>query len=315
MNRKNVQTCNICGNANMQYSFNLKHLQYYKCNVCNYLKRVPSDLQIDYANEYMSVEILSHSQRLANNYYRRFKNEIVENSNCLEFGGSFAFFSKLLKEQKNCMVRNVELSELAGKIAKQNGIDTSTSLDELDIKYDYIFSFHVFEHLPPNELHDTFNKLLTLLSDKGILFLLTPNANSFKIKLFKRYYPWLAPDEHISFLSNKSIKHLLQQCNDFEYSVSSAIPSFFHYPMISLTSILRKKFIKGKVSSIASTEKFVTQVSIKTRALNLLKSLFHIAVTIEKIIVFPIYLLIDAVFTDRDELVVKIQKKTNANIT
>src|SRR3989339_311285 len=210
MLNKNIHKCNICDNILEKiFNYNDEH-SYYRCQYCNFVKRIPGDLYVDYSNEYMSEELLNKSLVLAKNYYKRLNKIIKNGSVCLEIGGSFGFFCKLLKEKNNCIVYNVESSILATEYANKNKINTVSKIEEIDsnISFDNIFSFHVLEHLPPDDINSLISNLISRLKKGGLLILFTPNAESFKLKLFRKGYPWLAFPEHVSFLSGKSIEIL-----------------------------------------------------------------------------------------------------------
>lgn len=51
------------------------------------------------------------------------------------------------------------------------------------------------------------------MNDDSIIFLFTPNAEDFMVKhVYKGYWKYLLPDEHINLFSPKSIKLLSEKC-------------------------------------------------------------------------------------------------------
>lgn len=315
MNKSEVNIkCNICKNPKMEFLFDYNYqIAYYQCADCNYFKRVPSDIVIDYSVDYMSFDLLPKSKHLADNYYKRLNGIVAENSTCLDFGGSFGCFAKLLKENKNCTVRNIELSAIASDFAVRNGVQTFGSLAELDIKnYDYIFSFHLLEHIHPEQLSGLVRELSGMLNENGTLVIFTPNADAFKLKLFKRHYSWLAADQHISFLSKSSMKYLIADNQNFEFSALSETPSIYHYPSISLISYVRGKLLKKKfnVENETMFQEANREVSMKSGIKTILKKLYRLLLTVESFVVYPFFRIIDIFNDEKDELVVVVKRKS-----
>jgi SAM-dependent methyltransferase len=301
--------CDICGNEmNSEFIYD-SEFTYYRCSICSYFKRIPDTLKINYNSEYMNLDLIFKSKRLANNYYRRFNKYIKKGTKTLEIGGSFGFFSKILKTYLECDAYNVESSLLAVDYANKLGIKSFEKIEDIEQeRFDNIFSFHVIEHIEPKLLKPLIAKLYKLLNNDGSLILATPNASSKKLKLFKKRYGWLAPEEHISFLSKDSALELLK---DFSFSsilIKSAIPSFIHYPSFSIITKIRNRLIHQKVSDIIPNANSFSKKTMKGILISMLKRIFHFSILLESLLYYPFLLIIDIFSKEYDELIIICRK-------
>ena len=97
---------------------------------------------------------------------------------------------------------------------KDRGIKTISDLDNLEEKFDLVYSEETFEHIPnPRE---TLIKLSSLLKKNGFILLRFPSNFLFKYKLNKNYIPktdCAHPLEHINLLNKKSFKKMIKETN------------------------------------------------------------------------------------------------------
>jgi len=100
----------------------------------------------------------------------------------LDIGTGAGYFLKLAKD-KGFDVIGIEVSERASEFAKKNyGIPVLniSGLEKAgfeDSSFDVITLFHVIEHLPSPA--NTLKEIYRILSDKGILVVITPNRSAF----------------------------------------------------------------------------------------------------------------------------------------
>lgn len=104
-----------------------------------------------------------------------------KNHAMLDVGGGGGFYAKAFKELYCGESTYVDLDEKACTFAKSSGIDTVLHGDATQLcygkkKYDFIMCRHVIEHLPNPTFFIT--KILTALSENGLLLLMCPNGNS-----------------------------------------------------------------------------------------------------------------------------------------
>lgn len=298
--------CNICNSIDLKLEFVSNDIQYYRCNQCNYFKRIPDTSFLSYCNDYISDYHLEKSRRLAKSYYNKMKNIIPQGSKCLELGGSFGFFCKELQTKLNCEVRNIELSIHAANYANSNGVMTFDDIEKLDIlDFDFIFSFHVLEHLEPKDIIQFIFKALSKLKDNGEFHIFTPNADSLKLKIFKNHFAWLAPEEHISFLSSKAIKII--EISGIDIKTISQIPALEHYPLNSFIFEIRKRLLKRNFNENTNQNSYDNQQSKRTE---FIKKIFHTIIKVEKYFLLPFYLVIDLIANKNsyDELYIVLKK-------
>jgi len=310
----NNNICDICNSENIDTIFRYNNTLYYtKCLCCGFIKKNPNIVTIDYSIEYHTKEKLYYSKSLANNYFKRLAKKINPNQYCLEIGGSFGFFSKYLQEYKQCIVRNIEPSIFAASYANSQNIRTFNNIYDLDIKlFDYIFLFHVVEHIKAADIKNFINNAMALLKQGGVCYIFTPNANSFSLKLLGKYYTWLAPDEHTNFLSSNSLNYLVDN-NEITLSILEEIPAFIHYPMPSFLSFIRKKLFKHKVNDFIELSEN-TNVKPKLKKIKLilvLKNIFSIFVKLERLLFYPIYRFYNMFSSHKDELVIELKNVKN----
>jgi 2-polyprenyl-3-methyl-5-hydroxy-6-metoxy-1,4-benzoquinol methylase len=111
--------------------------------------------------------------------------------------------------------RGVELQERAVGIAEKRlpGRVFAVNIDEADGPFadaslDVITLMAVIEHVQdPVKL---VRRIRTLLKEGGWLFLETPNASSWPAQLTRRFWPLLAPVEHLHLFSERAIRHALE---------------------------------------------------------------------------------------------------------
>lgn len=304
--------CIICNNScNKIFDFNHEYV-FYKCNSCDFVFRDPADEKIDYYEDYVDKSLIDKSVKLARNYFSRFSNYIQNKSKVLEVGGSLGYFGKELIDKKGCEVYNFELSEFGREHSQKLGNKPIVSYEELENeKFDTIVSFHVIEHVKLEEIEPFITKLMSYLNPNGHLIIVTPNANSNKFKMLKAGYPWIAYPEHIGFLSKKSVNIIKDRNNINLIKVNDEIPAFKHYPSYSFLIKLRKKLLPAKVGNSEpnnSTTYTPQNISMKSRIVNVLKSMFNSFSQIEKYVYLPFFLILDLIKSEKDELVIIFKK-------
>lgn len=150
---------------------------------------------------------------------------------------------------------------------------------------------------------------MTYLNPNGHLIIVTPNANSNKFSLLKSGYPWIAFPEHIGFLSKKSVTTISQRNKLNLITANDEIPAFKHYPSYSVLIKLRRKLLPAKVEiNEVNVGETPQPISLKSRIIGTLKSAFNTFSQVEKYIYLPLFLLIDILKPEKDELVIVLKK-------
>lgn len=159
----------------------------------------------------------------------------------LDVGAGTGEFCKVAIEN-NWKVEGVEPSEAALTYAKEKGIKTYTSLEDVnEIKYDVITLWHVLEHLP--NLEKVIQKLSSLLKPDGVLIIAVPNYNSFDAKYYKSFWAAFDVPRHLWHFSKNSIPRLFRE----NFKLLSIKPMWFDSVYVSLLS---EKYKSGTSFSI-----------------------------------------------------------------
>jgi len=112
-----------------------------------------------------------------------------------------------LMNKKGWKAKGLELDEEMFISLQQNGYDISKSLLEdfnSENKFSVITLFDVIEHIP--NIDTSFSKLNSLLTDDGVVIMVTPNYNSFQRKLLGKKWFQYKPIEHIQYFDRHSLK-------------------------------------------------------------------------------------------------------------
>lgn len=135
----------------------------------------------------------------------------------LEFGCGWGFWARLARSL-NFKINTIEISKSRIKFLNQNGIENKKKIQN-KIKYDFIYSDQVFEHLsfPQKE----FSNLIKSLNVNGYILIKVPSSFLMNLKKKFNIYPHeniLFPLEHINLYNKKvfnflSNKYELKICN------------------------------------------------------------------------------------------------------
>lgn len=103
----------------------------------------------------------------------------------LDFGCGFGQNVRAIKLHGFANVCGADVSPQALKHCRESGIevfDVSSGFDELEargIRFDFIVTTHVLEHIPKDQVVSVLTKLRGLLSDEGALLVAVPNAQAY----------------------------------------------------------------------------------------------------------------------------------------
>jgi SAM-dependent methyltransferase len=278
--------CRIC-NHNTEYYFKYnENVEFLKCKNCGFIVRIPEENLVNYSDGYNISGLQKKVKKLSVGYYNYIGRYIENKTDVLEIGGSYGYFLKLLKDKKNCNVTNYELSKNSVEYCKQNGINATSDIKDLNYnKYDAIVSFHVLEHIENFKINEFLEYYFEKLKPGGVFISITPNGSAKLFSLLKKFYSWIAFPEHTVFFTGKSIDYISQNY-DFQLLLNkSKIPNLHHYPSISIINLLRRRLAKiddkilnskGNLNNTKEKSSFIIK-SIK-KLYNLLiktESLFH----------------------------------------
>ena len=192
-------------------------------------------------HDYLNDELIYRATYLG--YIKKIFPFIKTKSNVevLEYGcGVGNFVRSLLVCDENPRIGNidgVDLSDtaiaLAGKHTESERASFYT-LDERNLqkKYDLIAMLEVVEHIP--DVQNIIKELSLNVEVGGILFITTPNYNSFEQRVFKESWRLFCPPEHINFFTEKTLSQML---TDSGWEILKVDDQF----IFSFTIGLRKK--------------------------------------------------------------------------
>lgn len=129
----------------------------------------------------------------------------------LEFGCGWGFWAKFMKDL-NFNVDTIEISDKRAHFLKKNRIKNYKSINQLNKKYDLIFSNQVLEHIP--NPFQTMKSLLNKLNTNGYMYHKFPSSFNFKKKLLRNYIPkkdCAHPLEHINVYTKKSFMFMVKK--------------------------------------------------------------------------------------------------------
>ena len=214
--------CPLCNSNHQQLFSNLKDLEYYCdgsfnfsiCTECSFvwLNPTPSQESLNsfYPSNYhgfntQSNFLIKNLYKLVN--YFRIKKYLAflknPNSNLLDVGCADAnYFDTLKKTSPHVHCTGIENNQDVVSKAQECGRNVKLgTIDDLDqaLKYDLIIMNNLIEHVrdPIQDLR----KALSLLKTGGVIFMETPNTDSWDFKFFKRYWGGLHTPRH-TFLFN-----------------------------------------------------------------------------------------------------------------
>lgn len=136
--------------------------------------------------------------------------DIISDKDILDFGCGTGGFLIRAKNKAN-KVYGIELEKRLQNHFKQNNLDVYSDLDAFKNKVDYVFLFHVLEHIAePLEILKKFKKVL---KPNGRIIIEVPNADDalltlYKNKAFSEFTYW---SPHLYLYNSKTLVTLLEK--------------------------------------------------------------------------------------------------------
>jgi len=135
--------------------------------------------------------------------------------------------------------------------------------------FDLIYAIHLIEHLEAPK--KVFEKCYNALKKDGILFFITPNANSKGLKIFKDSWWNLEDPTHLRFFSEESVTMLLKQTGFQNIEISIPI---WDSVTLEINSLIRKIGKKSKAHG-ALNSLLVKFINIALLPFSMLVRLFY----------------------------------------
>tara|TARA_B100000963_G_scaffold359670_1_gene387702 strand:+ start:1105 stop:1956 length:852 start_codon:yes stop_codon:yes gene_type:complete len=208
-----------------------KTLNLFKCNNCGFLFSPDiSDLEQYYEQmEDSNYEDTMDSRKLQSDKILKTinKNNILKNKSLFDVGaGSGVLIEASIKY--GLSASGIEPSKSLYSLAKSKKLDIHLGTfpsPKIKSKYDFVTLIDVIEHVNnPKQLLIEINKIL---KNKGKLFLVTPDLDSFFSRLLK-YKWWHFRIAHIGYFNKKTIKLILAKTG---FKINYLKRSIWYFPI------------------------------------------------------------------------------------
>ncbi len=243
-----VLHCPICSYSSVQYFTTLKMYRYYTCRNCKTLFTNPSITQkkltayyqkhFHYVDGLLNEHIIRKRARII---LQNIINKKGAHISLCDVGSGYGFFLDCA-QQSLTQVYGIEPSRILAK----SSIDTfnipvfiGTSREYMRSqnfrKFDVVTSIHVIEHVanPKNHIRE----LLTLLKPDGLLYVETPNLDSYLFYAENKKYTFLLAPEHPWIFSHYSFRYLIQ---DTKRALTVKTYSYSEHVMGIIKAIIKK---------------------------------------------------------------------------
>ena len=127
-------------------------------------------------------------------------------------------------------------------------------------KYDLVASLEVIEHIP--NVQETIHKMSMSINKGGLMFLTTPNYNSFEQRVFKGKWRLFCPPEHINYFTKKTLSGILSKNGlkpisfedefvfSFTLGIRNKLSKILPFSIIKLITNLKKFLIYDLLNNI-----------------------------------------------------------------
>lgn len=173
--------------------------------------------------------------------------KIKPSTTLLDVGCSTGYFGNYLKDTKGCTVYGIEISEDVNEARKvldgvySFDLDGEWPKEVYERKYDYLFFGDVIEHL--KDPQKVLEKSKGLLTEKGIIFISTPNVAHISVRLelmsgnFEYESMGILDNTHLKYFTKRSLIELVKNAG---YELKSIDFTANDYPDNVIKTILAK---------------------------------------------------------------------------
>ncbi len=220
---KSLKSCPICSSKGSNFFLNKSSIDYVRCIncFCTYPTYIPLDVRdIYFGEEYLSefIEVDGEREEYKKKRFGLERLKIIsdyfgsslKNMKLLDVGCGTGWFMQLCNEQGIDSYGQELGASLAKYVRKRTGsIIFDKSIEQItgyDDFFDIVVLFDLIEHLE-NPIF-FINKLKSMLKKGGIIFIMTPNVDSFGVQNLNENSSLLMPTDHISLFTPKTISCL-----------------------------------------------------------------------------------------------------------
>lgn len=259
-----IKSCPVCGNNTFQdifsckdYTVSQENFTLIKCQQCHFVITSPRPDDGTLGRYYLSEDYISHTNEakslidkiylVARNYTLAWKRKLIlkhtnrVDGKLLDYGcGTGAFIHAATQDDWKTF--GVEPSKEAREEAQRvTQTKLYESLKDIDAhNFDAITLWHVLEHVP--DLNDLLQKLKSILSENGTMFIAVPNHLSWDGDNYKQYWAGYDVPRHLWHFSHETMKALLEN-NGLRLNqiIPMKLDSFY-------ISLLSEKYKRGNIT-------------------------------------------------------------------
>lgn len=264
-------SCLLCRSKTCKKLFIVNSFALYKCDQCSFVFVFPIPnnrilslfyKKFDYQNPEIAENVIRNDARRSLSIIRKY----IKKGSLLDLGCGRGY---LLDEARN------QGWEVYGVDYSKNVLEYSRSKLALEVeegnivkfrtnrKYDVIVINQVIEHFSnPKFLIDTAR---LALKTGGIVYIATPNINSYLSRFKKEAFDYIIPPEHLSYFSKKSLNYLLSSlgfklryCGSWSYSqdLAGVIKSIIGIKRVVAPRILNSSSATAVSTKFSKIKKF-----------------------------------------------------------
>ncbi len=258
--------CPVCksNNHNHLEMFFKEGGRYVKCQECSmvFLNPVFKDLAIKDYYESNHAEQSEIVQLDSDNFYTDIYDKGLDDiqialpsiSNILDIGCSSGVFLDVANK-RGLRTFGIELNESEYRLAKNKNHKIYNKLLEsitFTTRFNAITMWDVFEHIKDGEIY--LNKMKSLLSDDGVIFLQIPSSDSLAAKVLWDKCNMFDGLEHVNLYGVKTIKKLVDKCGLKVLSLKTIISeigvinNYINYEAPYLGDTKNKEFIPNLIN-------------------------------------------------------------------
>jgi len=212
--------CLVCKSVRIKFKYKINHFDYYLCLSCG-------SLQLNKIKPYKySYSSFNYKIGFQNEKRIRLRacsiitelSKIKKNiTSILDVGCGAGFMLDEFKNYSSFPV-GIEPSKSLSAYAKRNfkiqiynGYLDSDLIKRINQKFDVVILSHILEHL--SDPLSFLNLVDQILKKAGLIYIETPNINSWQARIEKSKYTFLTPPEHFCLYTRKGVIDLLNNAN------------------------------------------------------------------------------------------------------
>lgn len=214
-----IRNCPVCNSSKYVLIFNKSGGTYVKCTKCTMVFINPVFKKDALEQYYISLntgqaEVVRNESEFYNEIYTKgldVISKLVSKGKILDIGCSSGFFLNIAKS-RGWETYGIELGEIEAEMCRKEGhILYTKKLDDLniDIKFDVITLWDVFEHLPDGK--EQLKLFQSKLSSKGVIFMQIPNSDALAAKVLQQRCNMFDGVEHVNLYNPKTIRLIAQK--------------------------------------------------------------------------------------------------------